>query len=253
MINALYMNGQCSLGDAIVSNAIVHHYGDQCQKLYYSVLPQFLETLQCLYQDFPHIHVFVLPEGQNCETFCKENHLSYVKRADIEQKIIARQNIEPEVIIVAWMHQIYANSNISYMKRYTDFRLPQNIANSQNLYNTLNPSNEPFILVHKSSSTSPSGMPILIDEWRQVLGMPSFKIIEIQEGITNNMLDYMELIKRAREIHCVASSFFCLVDSIAKDLKADLFFHDARRNDLFVINTRGNNFKWKVVEYSTRS
>jgi hypothetical protein len=60
----------------------------------------------------------------------------------------------------------------------------------------------------------------------------------------------MKLIENAKEIHCVNSSFFCLVDSVCKKIKADLFYHDIRMNNITQTNcwaTGGN--RWLVVDY----
>jgi len=252
MINALYLSGTCSLGDAIVTNAIVHHYARQCKKLYYPVLPQYLQTLKCLYQDFPNIEVFSHEEGQTCESFCAQNKISYVLGTPLDPRIISRGSQDSEVIFVAWQHQIYANANISYLKRYTDFHLPKLVPNAKQIADTLNPNGEQYILIHRSSSTTPQGMPLSIEGWRLACNKPAYKVIEILEGVTNNLLDYIELINNAQEIHCVASSFFNLVDSIAMNLNCELFFHDARLNDLFVVNNVGNNYKWQIVEYPQR-
>jgi hypothetical protein len=66
------------------------------------------------------------------------------------------------------------------------------------------------------------------------------------------MLQYKKLIENAAEIHCVASSFFNLVDSMIFDLKGVPIFHDIRRNSLMKVNSRWNEYKWQVVTYGIR-
>ena len=65
-----------------------------------------------------------------------------------------------------------------------------------------------------------------------------------------DMMQYVKLIQHAEEIHCVPSSFHCLVDSIQTNAK--LFFHDIREKTSMAVNTQWNNFKWNEVNYEYR-
>ena len=58
------------------------------------------------------------------------------------------------------------------------------------------------------------------------------------------MLDYLDMIYFADEIHCIDSSFFHLVDSIP-NLNASLFFHDVRKNITNFQKTK----KWNIKTY----
>jgi hypothetical protein len=63
-------------------------------------------------------------------------------------------------------------------------------------------------------------------------------------------MEYVELIKNAEEIHCIPSSFHCLVDGI--ETPAKLFFHDIREKTSMAVNSIWNNHRWTMVNYNPR-
>jgi hypothetical protein len=105
--------------------------------------------------------------------------------------------------------------------------------------------------VHRYTGDSLDGIPINIPGFRKSAGLnENIQIIEIKEGITDDMMQYVKLIQNAQEIHCVASSFHCLVYSIQTNAK--LYFHDIREKTSMAVNTQWNNFKWIEVFYDER-
>ena len=63
------------------------------------------------------------------------------------------------------------------------------------------------------------------------------------------MLSYMKVIENAKEIHCVDSSFFCLVDSVSSNLKSELFYHDMRVNNHVQVHCNFSDPQWNVMSY----
>jgi hypothetical protein len=127
--------------------------------------------------------------------------------------------------------------------------LPKHIEGSDELYNELS-GGEPYILIHRFSNDFPAGAPVNISAFRAAGNLPDYKIIEIRDGITDNMMQYVKLIENAQEIHCIPSSFHCLVDSVPT--RARLFFHDIREKTSMAVNSAWNDNKWIMVHYPER-
>ena len=131
--------------------------------------------------------------------------------------------------------------------RYKNFKLPKHIEGSEELYNRLS-NTEPYILVHRH--TSIGAAPIDVVKYREINNRPGhYRVIEIDESITHNMMHYIKLIENAKEIHVAPSSFFCLVDSMVEKTDAILFYHNIRASTLMRVNSKWNNFRWNIVEY----
>jgi len=247
VFDRLFFIGPLGLGDTFVHSGIAHWFGDRCVELHLPCWPILYDTVSCLYQDHPHIKVVPLKHydlGEN--QYVYENRLSRVLATDF-----ARTEIDGVPLAPLWDVQIYANYGLPFSLRYDNFRFPKTIEGSQDLYEKLS-SGQPYILIHRASSQYPGGIPINIEEFRRQNNLPDIKIIEVKEGITTNMMQFVDLIRNAQEIHCVASSFHCLVDSMHNQTDAQLFFHDIRKNAIMKVNSQDNNRRWTVVNYTRK-
>jgi hypothetical protein len=248
IFDRLYYVGPLGLGDSFLHNGIVHHFASQCFELHVPAWPQIHKTVACLYQDFPNIKVVPLrhyDEGEN--QYIAEQKLSRILPNDM----IRINSSTGEPMAPLWDVQVYAYYGLSFSLRYNNFHLPKHVEGAEELYQDLS-KGEPYILVHKRSSKYPTGFPIDINNFRKNAGLPTLKVVEVQEGITDNMMQYVKLIENAEEIHCVASSFHCLVDSIYNRTKGRLFFHDIRADALMKINSHDNQFSWQIVDYGVK-
>ena len=130
--------------------------------------------------------------------------------------------------------------------------MPNHVDGADELYEQLS-NNEPYILVHKRPSNEyPYGFPIDIGHFRRSKNLPDYRTIEIMPDITNNMMQYIKLIKNAKEIHCVDSSFYQLVDGMVNHTSADLYFHKIRAFSMLRVNCKWNNYRWQMVEYGVK-
>lgn len=245
IFDKLFFIGPVGLGDNFVLNGMVHYFGDRCNELHLPTQSKFLKTIETLYQDYPNIKVVAISNDLDQEEqYIKEHGLSRILRVPLVQSKIRNYQLIP-----MWDIQLYSNYEISFGLRYSNFRLPKNITGSEELYQTLS-NGQPYCLVHRFTGDSIKGLPIDIDTFRKHNQLPDIRVIEINETITDDMMQYVKLIECATEIHCVPSSFHCLVDSIKTDAK--LFFHDVREKTSMAVNTQWNGNKWAIVEYAER-
>lgn len=248
----LYLVCPLSLGDYFVCNALVRDFAELAHSVTMPVLPQFLATVGCLYQDCSNVRLVPYLGKEEEQNFIKTNNLSVVNFRTIfeNSEIWFNGDTAPATVPVYWDRQLYEHFDMPFSRRYRDFRLPTNIHGAQELYNRLNPQQEPFVLWHRRGSNSPGGVEIDLASWRPSAGLdPNLKIIEVDLGHTPNLLDYVLLIERASEIHVIPSSMHCLVDSISTKISAILFYHDIRKNTLMQPNCRWNQWRWNVVKY----
>lgn len=251
LFDKLFFDNPVGLGDAFVMNAIVHHYARISGTLYYPAKGEFYETLKCLYQDHPNIEVWRFYNPDQIKTFLDTNPgLTRLTSMPLVTTELHRTGCDVEYIQIHWPQQIYENFDIPFKMRYLDFHMPKDIPGTQELYEKLTEGEKDYVIFHRYSSSHPIGIPLNLKAFRAARGLPDLKIIEIQEGQTDNMLQYKTLIENAKEIHCIPSSFFNLVDSMHTN--AQLWFHDIRKNSLMKVNSRWNGNKWAIVNYSVR-
>lgn len=245
IFDRLFFMGPMSLGDSFVLCGMVNYFADRCKELHVPADPRFYKTIKTLYQDHPNIKVIPLPQDWHSENvYVEQQQLSRILRIDLVHSVIKNFDITP-----MWDIQLYSNYELSFGLRYSNFRIPKHIEGSAELYDRLS-GGEPYILVHRYSNDFPLGAPINIQGFRQANNLPDYKVIEITDSITDNMMHYVKLIENAKEIHCIPSSFHCLVDSIPT--KSRLFFHDIREKTSMAVNSAWNDNKWIMVNYPER-
>lgn len=250
----LFFSGAMSLGDAIVCSPIVNRFAQNAEVLYLPVQHKFYHTLKCLYQDTPNIQVvaFDSPESEN--VFIDQNNLTRISSPEIQPTSIYIPNLNGYVsAMVNWDRQIYEYFDLPYSVRYREFKFPKSVEGSSLLSDRLLPnSKEEYVLFNQRTGAHPNGLGIDLNGFREANGFPPYKIIEIDDSITNNMCQYIELIEHAKEIHTVNTSFFWLVDSLFNRTNAQLFYHDRRADSVAQINSRWNDNRWIRVHYSEK-
>lgn len=245
IFDKLYFVGPMDLGDHFVHAGIINYYADRCNELHVPVKPHNYDTVSTLFWENSNVRVVVLNENE--DDYVRRNNLGRINNwwpmffTDINNRRTS----------LMWEEQCYLHYEVPFRNRYDNFRLPKNIPRSDYLFDKLT-NKKPYALVHRITGLHPLGLPINVPLYRQMNSLPEIDLIEIVPGLTNNMLDFVKLIENADEIHCVNSSFFCLVDSIHKRTKMQLFFHDIRADSIVRVNNEYNKNCWTKVFYNEK-
>lgn len=246
----LFFSGAMSLGDAIVCSPIVNRFAHNTNLLILPSQRKFYDTLKCLYQDTPNIVVKEFDGPGFEQAYIDQNNLTRIESPDIQATQVFIPNLNRYVpAMVNWDRQIYEFYDIPYSVRYREFKFPKQVLGSGALYDKLVGGKEDYVLFHQQTGAHPNGMGINLAGFREANGMPPYKIVEIDDSITSNMCQYIELIENAKEIHTVNTSFFWLVDSLFNRTNAQLFYHDCRADSVAQINSRWNNNRWIRVHH----
>lgn len=256
LIPNLVFHHHTSLGDHFICNGIAHQYTKQCETLHIPCSESNYETVNSLYSDFDNIVVhpmkFQSPISKHEVDALAAKEGWVVTRIGFEKVYYRRfhRHNSPgiEGIPVNFDRQFYEEADLLYRKRYEDFHLPKEIPGVDEVYDKLVGDVEEYIVLHKNSSLR-GDYPVELWSWREGKFDKNIKVIEIRKGQTSNMLSYMKVIENAKEIHCVDSSFFCLVDSVSPNLKGELFYHDMRVNNHVQVHCNFSIPKWNVMSY----
>jgi hypothetical protein len=252
IFNKLLFSETGHLGDNLVYSGIVNYYADQCDELYMGVTTGHYKTLTSLYKDHPRIKLIKIEDNiieKFNEEFSKENHVSIIQLPDNAPLRFVNDTWVP----IYWPLHCYDFYGLPFGLRYSNFRVPQYVEGENELYEQLT-KGEPYVLVHRRpfSGTFPDGYPIDIDSFRKSVNLPDYQIIEIKPRITEDLMQYVKLIRNAEEIHCVDSSVFQLVDGMTKHTKAKLYFHEIRAFSMLRVNCKWNDYRWQIINYGIK-
>lgn len=209
------------IGDSIICNGLVNFYSEKYQ-VHLPVRKHYWKTIECLYRDNSNVILFPIEnEYIDVANYCKKEKISILKLGHVK-----------EINLKNFDRFFYKQANLDYSIRYSHFKLPENILNSDLLYDKLVDINENYCLIHCESS----------DENFYLNIETNLQKIYISKTTCENLLEISKLIKNATEIHCVDSSVFNLVESY--DVKAKLFFHNKRYPSISPFRVSD---KWKMI------
>lgn len=219
-----YIFHHLGLGDHIICNGLVRDLKEKYESLSVFCHPYHAGSVEFMYRDDNKITV--VPVGVVCEIE------SYISENNLEQKtirVIAKPTNE-----VSWDQSFYTQLQIPPETKWEKFKILRDPEREKTLYDKLNPNDEKFVLIHSAGSDG-------IDRLDYSKINDTYKKIFVQK-YTENIFDFLLLIEKAQEIHCVESSFHLLVDSV--NLNDNIYFHTLQRSRGY---THKIIDKWKIV------
>lgn len=215
-----YIYQHLGLGDHIICNGLIRTIIKEDESYTMFVKEHYLESVSFMYRDLKNLSFMV---GDDV----------YVKNVlqTQKEKII----IGFEGVTTNWDEFFYNQHNVKFQYRWDKFYLERDRDREKHLFNLLNPKNEKFVLIHNKGRDN-------IDRINYDVINKNYKIIYV-ENITGNIFDYLELIEKSEEIHCVESSFHVLVDSF-NEINQNIFFHTKLKSRGFTHKIRNS---WYLV------
>jgi hypothetical protein len=247
----ILVHTRCGLGDQIICNGMINHWS-KTKFVYLAARPPTIKTLECLYKDNAHVEIHPLI----CQQLGPEHEEEI---AELSQKLQAESIGLSTHDITAHLYQecmydpnmmkfmngvIYDWAHVPFEYRYSKFQLPNEIPRRQEIYNKLKP-NKKYALISDRGSSGLNDI-----DWDQHID-PNLDRLFF-EPITDNLLDWIDLIMEAEEIHCIASAPFHLVDSIWSEVKGRKFFHNSRISTYFDPNNEYNQHCWTIIDYEDK-
>jgi hypothetical protein len=208
------------LGDHFVCNGIVNYFSES-NHIDLICKQHNFPTIQTLYINNPNVQVISIP-GVN---ELLESHLY----AESTRQEILRIGFD-KCDASNWDMSFYKQVGLSFDLRYSLFKLPK----LEQLPTQLDFEFSDFIFIHNQSSDGSYSLNIEST-------LPRFILEKTQ---TNNLFSYIDLITRSKEIHCIDSSIFHLIDSIS-NIRKNLYYHDIRKHPCFFNLSK----KWKQIKY----
>jgi len=122
-----------------------------------------------------------------------------------------------------WVDVFYYQAGLDRQLRYTNFGLNRDVAREKKLKRKLCGDGDDYIFVH--------------DDWKRGYRIDgrytdNKTVVRARKGLTRNIFDYLSVIEGAKEIHCIDSSFLCLIDILFHNnhVGREFFLHDYARD-----------------------
>jgi len=222
--NSVFIHHHLGLGDHIVCNGMVRFISKTLKdkKLYVVVKQRNAESVFDMYRDNPQIEPYpVIDDDGFYKTNLEWDRLKLI-RAGFEK---CRR--------IDWAVSLYDSVNIPFLERWDSFYYKRDNVKEQSVIDALDLPSE-FVLVHNVSSVEKF-------ELKFTTNLP---IVFVRPIKSCSMFAWLGVVEKAKEVHCIDSSFAHLVESF-KRINNNLTFHDAK-NDGVIFSKRQN---WNFIKY----
>jgi hypothetical protein len=245
LFDTLLIRSPDSLGDILVANGLFHHFIEKANKTIIGIGDVYYEATKCLYQDFKNVEVV---SANVFEQLKKENKGFLLPQPTLSETPVHYGDGTFGSVFISWDQQYYNSFDLPYSMRSKNFKMPKHIEGAKELKEKLTEGEKDYIVVNRYMGPENRFVDYMVSQFNP----NNYKVVEIVPGVTNNALQYVELLKNAKQIHVLPTSFFHIAESMIEDITKDLYFHHVRRNFFCTINNRWNNYSWTVVNYPFR-
>lgn len=220
------------LGDHLVLNGLVNYISEnhsQDKKIYLLCKSRNYQNVTKLYKNKSNIFIVVSSGEENLDALSflmKNPGVEYFRigHEKYSERIETKNNWDCGQVF-------YYLANIPYENRFSKFYIDIDQEKNDQVLENLNPNKEDFIFLHDDPTR---GYYISIENR---LGL---KVIKNDDKF--GIFDYIKLLRSAKEIHLMPSSFYCLIESV-EGIKADLYRYNIRNVNFGNIT----KYKWNNI------
>tara|TARA_B100000900_G_C20602448_1_gene726289 strand:- start:4678 stop:5493 length:816 start_codon:yes stop_codon:yes gene_type:complete len=248
----LIIHHHLGLGDYINCNGIVNYLCSIFDKVIVPLKPNYSKMIRYLYKDNPKVEFLEIGEKYSnfnnkltSKDFDLQSNYEYVqienysKNNNIEILRIGHEKLSMP-IPKSFYDQLGLPFDLSFELFNPPYDSDKNNEYESRLKKIYNAENN-YSLTHLESSMSNYEIENL-----KLENKLSFLKIEMATDIYKNIFYYLKVLKKAKEIHLVNSSIFCLADRVETNGK--LFLHNINKNK--DLENQISWFKnWQIVEY----
>ena len=212
-MNRIVVYHHTGIGDHFICNGIVHSLADT-NYIDLVCKPNYLKTVKHLYEDFSNIKVVAVEN----EIFDASAYAESIKCPLVR---VGFENCDYN----RFEDSFYESMGLDPMLEYDRFILPNRLEGSKVLYEKISAElGEDYIFVHDASSYG--SFPLNI--------VSSLPMHIVKKEDTDDILDYVDTICNAKEVHVINSGLNNLVFQLYyKGLtNGKIFFHDARKPNM---------------------
>lgn len=228
-IEPIYIYHHMGLGDHLICNGLVRNFYNKIQPSVWRlfVKPEYLDTVQFMYRDLNNLG-FVVGYDHQVEQFI--NFKTDIVKIGFHQMNTLSGHFD---------ERFYKLANMPFSERWDKFHYTPDLERETALFNKLNLEEGKYIFVHDDHTRNLTINPTYIID-------KSLPIIRPDSSITNNIFDWLTVIRKAKEIHMMDSCFFHLVE-IPSLQTTDLIFYHAYLKGYSLEGMPSFRKKWIVI------
>jgi hypothetical protein len=196
-----YIHTHLGLGDHFNTNGLIRHYCEIYDEVTTFAKHHYFEQVKFMYRDLPNLLVVSIGGDGQAQQYVIEKGGYPHDYIRVGHEKLSRD-------YKTFDESFYAGENLPFEYKWSKFFLSRDFEKETEVYNELNPENEPYIFCHS----------VDINRVRQDL-----KIINNDSRFL--VTDFIKILENAEEVHVMQSSFKDLICCIKLD-KPKCFLHN---------------------------
>ena len=228
-MNTVYIYHHLGLGDHIIANGLVRTIAKDYDVVFLFCKPHNIKNVSYMYRDLTKLKLLPFEDDGVAEFMKINSHHKYIIIGHSEfSKIFNSPGNKLTIDEI-----FYSLAGLSIEKKWEAFYVDRDIKREKEVFERLGlEKGEKYIFVHDK------------EDAKIYKNLPDTKIIKPKPEFS--LFDFLYTIENANEIHCINSSFSCLIDCIGID-KENMFIHTypQRQYDDFLNGKLRNN--WKLI------
>lgn len=231
--NSIYIYHHLGLGDCIACNGIVRSYAKQYDKVFVFSKPSNASKLIYMYRDLYNIRIISLEDNEvkNFMSINPNNKYLVVGHKALYDELVKDPDGRFDQIF-------YKMAGLPFESKWNKFKLERNYQRELEVFDMLKISEgEKYAFVHDDYSR----------DLKITKNFPDIRVIR-PERKDISIFDFLGVIEKASEVHCIDSSFMNLIDCI--QLRQDnLYFHKYVK--IHLVGEGGTptlKLPWKIIE-----
>ena len=236
MSRQLFVHHHLGMGDHIICNGLIRSLlasNSVFQSIVVFAKERNHKRVQRMFDDDSRIMVVSIPSDAN--------EILYVNAVVEQYKVCdfircgfgMGDNLESMGLVSNFDEGFYKCAGVPFEHRWTHFSLRRNPESEHEVLKRLNPTGQPFVFLHDDPSRGFVFNPDIPKEFAVIKNDPSIDIF-----------DMISLLENASEIHCMESSFRCLIEHI-DTIVCPLYLHTyvrANPNGHFLLSSSKKNW-----------
>lgn len=196
----IYLYHHLGLGDHITCHGIVRHYCENYDWVNLFVKEQNYKNIVYMYNDIKNLNLLIVQDDSQVVKYINSNKIKNIKL--IGFNLNNYENLELQFYKMA-------ETPISYKR--DKFYINRDIEKEIKIFSELQIEKGKYAFLHKGTYAI-----------REEYISEGLKIIEPN---SHGFFDWMFVIENAKEIHCIDSSYACLIDNMELDNNINLYNH----------------------------
>jgi hypothetical protein len=224
------------LGDHIICNGLVRELCKTQERVYYFVKNHNMDSVSFMYRDEPKIELVGVEDDWEVPGKLK-NDIDLLK-IGFEHLQTRGNNFDAS---------FYKQIGLDFSLRWEGFYVERDHQAECQLLKELNPNNEPYAFVHDDPSRGLFADLSVVQKGLTII-KPSNCFLNGRlkpEFEKYNLFHWIGVLETSEEIHCMDSSFKCLIESFPNLKHPKLFFHRYIKGPYEVCTTRQN---WVIIK-----